>query len=142
MAEALLTLSTLIDRPHIVIDGQAYELRQPQELSIANGAAAARVGQQLTALGGKPMADLTDDEAAQIEGALAMLIAMILIAPSAMLERLDSHQRLAIGQAFFAQPRRPTGTETAARRPRPTPSTGARSSRGSSGSTAGRRRTG
>jgi hypothetical protein len=139
--EALLDLDTLLDREHINIDHQAYELRRPGELSIFDGATAARIGEQLNNLGGKPMSALSKDEAAQIQGALETLIAMILIAPDDVRARLTSHQCLAIGQAFFAQPQPTTGTRRAAAR-RPIPSTGGRSSRGSSASTARRRRTG
>lgn len=140
--DALLDLSTLLDRDHVNIDGQAYELRLPQELSVHDGATAARVGEQLQAVSGKPLSALTPEEAAQIEGALRWIIDAILIAPEDTQARLNTHQCLAIATAFFDRRRAETRTTRAATPSRPTRSTGAPSSRGSSGSTAGRRRTG
>jgi hypothetical protein len=139
---ALLDLSTLLERDHITIDGAAYELRLTQELSVMDGAAAARLGEELQAVAGKSFSELTEDEAAKVEAALRWLIATILIAPPEVQDRLQSQQRLAIAMAFFQRRLGSTRTTRAATTRRPTPSTGARSSRGSSGSTAGRRRTG
>jgi hypothetical protein len=142
MADSLLDLSTLLDRDHITIDGAAYELRLTEELSIVDAAAAARVGEQLTAVAGKTFSQLSDDECARVESALRWLIETILIAPDDVQARLQTQQRLAIATAFFQRRRASDRTTRAATTSRPSPSTGSRSFRGSSGSTAGRRRTG
>jgi hypothetical protein len=134
----LLNLQTIADRPTVIIDGTAYELRTPGELSLAEGV-------RLRILAGrippKNFEELGEEEAAELSQAAEAVVRMTLLAPDAVHERLTDQLRVPIMVSFIALSPEIYRQMTRAT-PRPDlapPPTMASSSPGSRGSTGGRR---
>lgn len=136
----LLDLKTLTDRYTVRVDGKAYELRPTARFSVVETLAFPEQTARLNVLATKKE-KLSVDEADEIEQLLDEICRVILAAPASVHERLTGAQRMQICTAFMvlrlgaSQTRRRTNGSrpTAAARPK----TGANSSRGSRGSTAG-----
>jgi hypothetical protein len=132
----LLDLSTLEpERQTIRIDGEVYELALPGDFGLAGQARIARL-QRLTSGLVAVDDDMTDDQVDVMVGAVDALVTMIVRGLGAeTLAKLRDHQKLAIIQAFLPAAPTATASPQPSRRARP-PSTGGKSSRGSTGSTA------
>ena len=151
---ALLDLDTLIERPRIAIDGTTYEILSPNELSVVVSHRFGVWGRRIDALG---KADANDDAAeTELEALVAKVARLICVGvPDDVFAKIPGKQRLAIIDVFTAlllqTQLKVAGAMAAATGPTPDwmiaaaraqHSIGARSSPGSSGSTADVRRTG
>ena len=141
MAEQpILDLETLVRRPSIVIDGEAYDILSPDELSILDTRRLASQGERLEALLGKEQ--LTTAEESELGKIILAISARIMVGvPSAIAARLTDSQRLAIIGGFtgllpkeLARPAEAQIGDRAGNQP-----TGAKSSPGSSASMAASR---
>lgn len=146
----VLDLQTLVERPIIGIDGKPYEILSPEELSAVDLQRFASMGREMETLYGKD--SLTEDEERRLSDLLVTLTDRIMVGVPAEIrgKLLDSH-RHAVAEVFTNLPlhnsltslmtavganrqARRAKKKTAKSRP-----TGAKSPRGSKGSTAGRR---
>ena len=133
MAKALLELTTLIERPVIAIDGQRYEILSPDELSITDSARFEQWGRQLMKV---QTGDLDGENAGEISGILTKLTDWIMVGvPEDVREKLSDAKRLQVAEVFTTLFRRPA-TVKAAKQKKASRRTGAKSRRGSNGSTA------
>ncbi len=142
MADPILDLSTLVDRPKIRIDGRLYELRSPDELSVLDSQRLTSAGKRIDALAGasdpagegdtRELAELIDDVTRRV----------LVEIPEAVFASLSQMQKLSICEVFtgLLLGRRMALAGAIARKltdsPKDTPSTGATPSRDSSASTA------
>lgn len=96
----VLSLSTIIQRQTVAIDGKPYEMRSADELPwmVYRGHANLfqRAGVLMTAT------QRTPAQEKQLEALLKPLIAAILIAPKAVLAKLNTDQRWAVLMVFSA----------------------------------------
>jgi len=144
----LLDLSTLIERERVNIDGTPYELRNPDELSIVESTRLTRNGEEIERLhaAGPEAADQLDEVIT--DTARCVLVDV----PDDVFDRLSGMQRLAVAEVFTERllaarmqsagamaERLAAAGVTAETMQHPT---GASSSRGSKGTSAGRRKTG
>lgn len=131
----VLSLSTVLTRQRVEIDGTLFELRHVDELSwlVYRGHAETyrKAGMLLHAK------DRSPEQEAQLDAILPGLMRVLLIAPDEVLDRLNNEQRFAIATVFSLPLLAKTTPAQAGRRaaaaPRPrrsTTRTGARSSRG------------
>lgn len=137
----LLSLTTLTECPTIEIDGQPYALRPLEALDIVRAYRLEALRGEYAALAKKLSAEqtLSASEAADAERAVDELVRLFLDAPADVIDKLTTVQKTMVAQAFYALlPPKAGQTMGAATRPTSRP-TGARSSRGFSGSTAARR---
>ena len=99
MARNVLALATLTDRSTITIDGQAYDLINPEELSIVDthrvGKWGSRVQELYKDIDSRPEADI-----AELAELLDKLCRMLWRAPGEVHDRLTDNQRLSIAMAF------------------------------------------
>jgi len=136
----LLDLSTLIDRERIAIDGKAYELRNPDELSLADCGRIMRNGEKIEKLsaGG-------DEAAEDLDAVVSETAKLVMVdVPDAVLAGLSGMQRLQVVEVFTERllaARMRTAGGIASRMMKEG-RIGAKSSPGSSTSTAGRRKSG
>lgn len=94
---ALLDLDTLVERHFITIDGVAYDLRSPGELSVADSQRFGRWGKRIEAL----QLDETDAGLAELEELVAKVAKAILIdVPDEVYAGLSGTQRWAIIDLF------------------------------------------
>jgi hypothetical protein len=134
MSEPILDLTTFIERPTIRIDGEHYELRSLDEMSILEGQALTRDGREIEILA----AGGTDPEG-RLSGLLADVVNRIVIGlPDTVLEALSDTNRMAICEVFtgLLLRRRMAVAGAIARRMTGAHSNGESSSHGSSASTA------
>jgi hypothetical protein len=150
---ALLDLDTLIERPRIAIDGTAYDILSPAELSVIDSHRFARWGRRIDAL---ERSDAEDEAAeTELDALVAKVARRICVGvPEDVFAKVPGRQRRQIIDVFTALLLRNglkvAGAMMAATGPTPEwmiglqghLSTGASWSPGSSGSTADGRRTG
>lgn len=141
--DPILDIETLIARPVIAIDGKKYEMLSPAELSLQQSHMFARWAKRMEALQASD-SDI-DDEMAVIVGQIVQLVVVDL--PEEVFAKLSEEHRLEISQVFtglLLRKRLGTAEATAMAMGQMAGSlpTGARSSRSSSGSMAGRLLTG
>ena len=98
MAEVVLKLDDLVDRAIVRIGETPYEMKNAEELSILDFHAIGKHGQKVARLMATP--DLSDDDVTTLHSALRVLVAIILIAPPEILDRLNDMQRVAIAETF------------------------------------------
>lgn len=142
MAKPLLDLSTLAeeDRPTVQIDGVAYPFRRVSELSVLSYDWVARTGAWFESL--KQREDFSEAEEQDVSQRLRRLVRLVLDAPAPVIDKLQEIQVMAVCMAFIALPemipQTPGATRKGFRVRRKTThrSTGANSSRRSSGTTA------
>jgi len=96
---ALLELTSVLDRPFITFDGVRCELRQPEEFSVVDYQKLSRKGKRLDLLmnGG----DLSDDEERELGGLMSAIVKTILIAGDDVHAKLNDVHRLAIVRTFM-----------------------------------------
>lgn len=136
--EPILSLTTLTSSPLITIDGVAYELLHPQAVSLGQLRRIKQLGVDITALENK--AEPTPEEDARLSQLMAALCGLVLKAPAEVLAGLTDLQRQQVVVSFIqlrSTLRAPAAGAVGANR-----SSGKKPSRGSRGSTAGRRTTG
>ncbi len=143
MAE-LLKLSTLIERPTIIIDDVSYEIMSPDELSVLDHHRLGSWGKQLDTL----MNKLTLERAAEkkLSSLLHRITNFIMVdVPNDVRDKLSDVMRMEIAEVFIMLPLRKRlsaaketlmATEAGKEAKKPT---GDKSRRGSKGSTAARR---
>lgn len=105
MADKILELSTLIDRPIIVIDGERYEIRSPEELSVLDHHRLTKQGKALDVL----MAgeDLSIPQHRELESLLASISDFIMVGvPEDVRLKLTDTQRMDVAEVFIALPLR------------------------------------
>ena len=105
MAKPILDLSTLIERPKIVIDGQLYEIRNKGELTFVEQHMLGRLGTKFVKLGEIP--DETDEwydrEYSATTKLLHETLKSILLAPEEILEKLSIDQKVKLYEAVFSE---------------------------------------
>ena len=141
MAENILEIRTLIERPTILIDEKLYEILSPQELSIVDSQRFTLWGERMKALS----ADGDDDG---LEALITDIAGRIMVGvPAAVADKLSGVHKLAVVEVFTAlllqHKMAVAGAITKTMEPglkagKADP-TGAKSSRASSASMAGRR---
>lgn len=137
----LLKLDTLVQRDYLTIDGEPYDLRNAEELSLFDRERIIHYSTRMRWIEQK--AERTNDDDVEYGGLVQKVVAMIVDAPASVLDRLERPHREAICLTFIGlllarlDLTRAKAPETPAGR-----RTGAKSRRGSRGSTAARRRTG
>ncbi len=133
----LLDLNTLVERKHILIDGQPYEFMVPGAMSLLDYHRVTRLSDTLKGIEDKKD-DLSEEDVQRGAKALDGLCRLVLEAPSAVHDRLTDLQRTKILEVFRNLPR-PAAPAQEERAPAAAPdgktSTGANKSRGSRGST-------
>jgi hypothetical protein len=137
----LLNFSTLLEGPIVGIDGERYHVRHPDGMCLGDFKRVELAAPRMAALTQAP--SLTPAESKELSQVLDTLCRVVLDAPAEVHDRLHESQRVAILNLFMrllSVVSAGTGaTATAALANR---KTGAKSSRGSRGSTAGRQKTG
>lgn len=136
----LLTLSTLIDRHFVTIDGVNYDLRNADELSIVELDRMTRQSARFDQLFAQQIR--SEEESAEYEAILHGLCNTILEAPDDVRAKLKDGQRADIVVAFTALSLRSLQSTRANQEAATVPPTGASSRRASRGSTGARRRRG
>lgn len=135
----VLSLSTVLERQRIDIDGTLYELRHPDELTWLVYRGHADTYRQAATILTTP--ERSPEQAAQLDALLPALMRVLVVAPDAVLDRLNNDQRFAIATVFSWLLLPKTGAGAAARQgSRSTTKTGAPSSASSPGSTRARTR--
>ena len=144
MADSVLKLSTLIDRPTIIIDGVSYEIMSPDELSVLDHHRLSSQGKALEAL--MNVESLDDEGEKKLSSLLHNISNFIMVGvPDDIRSKLSDAMRTEISEVFTTLPLLKhlsamsesllvTGADK-----KTTKRTGAKSRRGSKGSTAGRR---
>lgn len=99
MARNVLTLETLVDHATITIDGTAFELINPGELSIVDTHRVAKWGARVQEIY-KDLDSQRENEVAELAGLLDKLCRLLWRAPDDIHDRLSDNQRLAIVMAF------------------------------------------
>lgn len=99
MAEPLVSLNTFLERKVVAIDGQPYELLNPEELSVLDYN---RVGRKSLRLHELLQRDdeLTAEEVAEEKKLLDFVVRAILVAPDAVHARLTDTHRLVLMNLF------------------------------------------
>lgn len=97
MSEPLIDLDTLIRRPSITIDGRAYHLYSPDELTVRQARQFALWAQELDAL----------QQGDEVDPALDTLIdtiarAAMVDVPDEVIERLSGQHKIAVVEVFIA----------------------------------------
>lgn len=133
----VLEFSTLEEGLPVRIDGQLYQIRSANALSLSALKRLERVAPRMATLLQRD--DLTDDEAQDVAAGLVQLCDLILDAPAEVRARLKDAQRVSILQAF-TQLRSPMVAGAIAGLAQATRSAGKTRSRGSRGATAAARR--
>jgi hypothetical protein len=145
MAEPQIDFSTAEYAATVRIDGVAYGVRSPDWLSLFDYKRFQHIGTRLAEIYEKPVDQITADEEAEATSIVSRQCAMVLDAPSEVLEKLKDGQRVQIIDLFLELPARRPATAPTAPAPATDPSslpTGENSSRDSAGSTAATRATG
>lgn len=97
----VLDLATLIERPRVRIDGEAYEMLSPEEISIVDHQRFAAMGRRLDELMGKDA--LSKQEGAAMRRTADDLARQLLPdVPSDVYEKLSDAQKVDIIQVFFS----------------------------------------
>jgi hypothetical protein len=135
MSDPILDLSTLIQRPTIRVDGKAYELRSPEELSVLEGQFLAQAGRRINEI-----AEAGDPDRA-LQPLLTDVVSRVVIGlPDTVLGALSEAHLISICEVFtgLLLRRRLVVAGAIAKRltagATTSPSTGAKSFQGSSAS--------
>ena len=133
MADPLLDIETLIVRPEAEIDGKRYEILSPDELSVLDAQRFALWAKKLHELQG------TGEESPELDELVATIARKVAVGvPDDLFAKLTGQHRIAVVEVFTGLLlRRRAGVAGAVRTAMGSPSTGASSFPGSSGSTAG-----
>jgi hypothetical protein len=132
MAEPLLNLNTIIERPVIAINRVKYEILHPDELSVVDSVRFQNWGQRVDEL--IKMSDLDDDSADELTGLIQKLTDRIMDGvPEKARAKLTESQRLQVAEVFMKIPR---GRKPTRKGKRATRSNGEKPVPGSSDSTA------
>lgn len=103
MAEPILDLNTLVERPKIKIDGEVYEILSPEELSVVDHQRFGIWGRRIDALMAKPKTTAAEQkELAQILGDLTDRI--LVGVPEELREKLSDTHRLEVAEVFIRLP--------------------------------------
>lgn len=94
----LLDLNTLVIRPLVRIDGVAYEMRGPDELSILENHRLLALGKRAEAI--EEIQDPTEADHAEYQEVLSRICRTVLLAPAEVLGRLLVPQRAAVALTF------------------------------------------
>jgi hypothetical protein len=143
MAESSSVLDLLLEREHITIAGERYELRNRDEFSVFDFRRLMKVGKRIDEL--EAIDEPSDEQTAEYERQLDALVRMVLIAPETVHRELKSGHRTQVVSTFFVLSLRPSPDARAAQTTPATaavPSLTAKPPRSSRASTARRRRTG
>ena len=133
MADPLLDIKTLTERPVIAIDGTRYEIISPDELSIVDSARFEQWGLRLAEVRAD---DLKIEGAGEISEILHKLTDWIMVGvPVDVRDKLSDAKRLKVAEVFTTLFRQ-KATAKGAKSKKATRRTGVKSRRGSSGSTA------
>jgi len=101
MARNILELATLTERSTITVDGKAYDLINPEELSIVDthrvGKWGARVQELYADLGNRG-----EDEIKELASLLDRLCRLLWLAPAEVHDHLTDTQRLSVVTVFIA----------------------------------------
>ncbi len=99
MAENMLDINTLIERPIVGIDGKPYEIIAPEELSIVAGAKVARLGRRLDEK--MKLDHPTEADEAALAQVLKDLTEIIMApVPEEVRDKLGDAQKLAVIEVF------------------------------------------
>jgi hypothetical protein len=97
----LLDLDSFAETPQIRVDGELYDLRLPDHITIVEGVRIRKVSPRLDELQAKEAAGtLNEDEAVELTQILDMVARIVLKAPDSVHERLADWQRIAIVLSF------------------------------------------
>lgn len=94
----LLDLSTFTERPTIIIDGEQYELHNPEEFSVLDYQRIASDGRKLARL--IDADELDEEQAVELRTVLDRTTRRLLIAPEEVHAKLGDMHRVAIARAF------------------------------------------
>ncbi len=134
MAENLLDILTKVDRPTFTIDGESYELRHPNELSMTEFHTLSKMGGALVTFGNQ-FSDNPEDSFNEIRKVIDELLDMVTPdLPKEIREKLNPFLVMKILEAFMGLSRIEPKPEK-----QPAPK---KSSQGSRASTADSRKTG
>lgn len=116
-----LNLDQLTDRTRLKIDGGAYELRTRAEMAPLTLHRLQRKGKRLNTL--MTTEDLNESEEQELAQIPSDILSEVLIAPPAVIEKLDGHQRWTICQLFLTGviPTIPTAPMDTPETPTPSP---------------------
>ncbi|KKM84735.1 hypothetical protein LCGC14_1296260 [marine sediment metagenome] len=105
MAESVLKLSTLIDRPTIIIDDVSYGIRSPDELSVLDHYRLGSQGKKLDALMDEP--ELDDEGEKKLSTLLHAITDFIMVdVPADVRVKLSDAMRTEIAEVFTTLPLR------------------------------------
>ncbi len=146
MADQVLDISTLIERPKIAIDGKFYKIRSPEELSVIDHHRMESQGRRMVELTALPKLEpIEENELKKLLHAISDFI--MVDVPKSVRKKLTDAQRASVSEVFTALPLRKhmmamigeaTAQAVKAAEAKPK-STGGKRRRASKGSTAGRR---
>lgn len=113
-ADPVLDLQTLIERPHVRIDGILYEIRSPEEISLLDAARIAALGNRLSEL--FSIAELSTAEEREIGEVVDQLYSKVNASiPDEVTERLPDDFKISIIEVFTTLlPQAMKGQETMA----------------------------
>lgn len=101
MARNILELATLTDRATVTFDGTAYELINPEELSIVDTHRVGKWGARVQELYADPE-NRSDEEIQELASLLDRLCRLLWRAPTEIHDKLTDNQRLSVATAFIA----------------------------------------
>ncbi len=105
MAESVLKLSTLIERPTIIIDGESYEIMSPDELSVLDHHRLGSQGKRLDALMSKEYLDEEGEH--KLSSLLRAISNFIMVGvPDDVRDKLSDAMRTEIAEVFTTLPLR------------------------------------
>ncbi len=131
MADTLLDLTTLTERPVIAINRKRYEILSPDEMCIVDYHRFQQWGIRIDEM--MKLAELGDDQADELSGLVRKLTDRIMVGvPDDVRAKLTESQRLLVAQVFTEL----SPQTTLKRKKKASRSTGAKRQRGSNGSTA------
>ncbi len=99
MAEPILTLETLVDRPQVKINGTSYGLKSPEEVSLLDYHRIWAQGRELDAAFSRP--DLSMDEIGVLAKKIDELCRFLLDAPDDVHTRLTEVHKMRIVRTFI-----------------------------------------
>lgn len=103
MAKPLLEIETLIERPTIIIDEEAYEIRSPDELSVIDTHRLSSQGRRLNALMSRDK--IKPAEKKELSKLLHAISDFIMVGvPNDIRDNLSDPQRMEIAEVFTALP--------------------------------------
>jgi len=101
MARNILELSTLTERSTVTIDGKAYELINPEGLSIVDTNRVGKWGMRVQELY-RDLENRSEEEIQELASLLDRLCRLLLPAPDEVHARLTDNQRLSVATVFIA----------------------------------------